>query len=108
MPNQRCISNGVRMPSNGSAIFWREMIQLPEGVAEMLAVTGYDADYLPPRFANGARVKGTGGFQITDENGVCMLHVPLNADFETWRTALGAVLDYKRLPQPQEIPRGKE
>lgn len=85
-------------------------IDLPDGVEEMLAVTGYKADYLPPKFNNGARVKGTGGFQITDENGACMAHIPLKSasDFETWRTVLGAVLDYKRLPQPQETQRGKE
>lgn len=85
-------------------------IDLPDGVEAMLAVAGYRADYLPPRFHNGYRIKGSGGFQITDENGACMTHIPLKSasDFETWRTALGAVLDYKRLPQPQEIPRGKE
>jgi len=75
---------------------------LPDGVLEMLQLVGYKADYLPPKFINGARIKGSGGFQITNNMGACMAHVALNADFETWRTALGRVLDYNRLPQPQE------
>lgn len=70
-------------------------IDLPDGVHAMLAVAGYKADYLPPKYVNGARIKGTGGFQIIDENGACMAHLPLGATFEDWQRALGTVLDYK-------------
>lgn len=71
-------------------------IDLPDGVHAMLAVAGYRADYLPPKYVNGARIKGTGGFQIIDEQGTCMYHLPLGSSFDEWRIALGHVLDYKK------------
>jgi hypothetical protein len=71
-------------------------IDLPDGIDEMLAITGYQAEYLAAKYVNGARIKGTGGFQITDNMGTCMAHLPLGADFEDWRRVLGAVLDHNR------------
>lgn len=69
---------------------------LPDGVREAARLAGYRIDWLAPKYVNGARVANSGGYQIVNEDGMCMRHVRVDATFDEWLSNIGEVLDYVR------------
>lgn len=67
---------------------------LPAGVAELFLLTKYHVDFAAPRYHNGARVRGTGGYKIFTADGAAHTGViPADYTYENWRELLGKLLD---------------
>lgn len=67
---------------------------LPEGVMDLFLLTKYHVDYAAPRYHNGARVRGTGGFKIFTADGAAhTAMIPADWTLDQWRDLLGQLLD---------------
>lgn len=67
--------------------------ELPDDVVDLFALTKYYVDYKAPRFRNGARVAGTGGYGIFSADGACHRTMDTDSTTEDFRKALGELLD---------------
>jgi hypothetical protein len=67
---------------------------LPAGVADLFLLTKYHVDYAAPKFNNGARLRGTGGYKIFSADGAAQTAtIPHDWTLEQWRDLLGELLD---------------